>query len=151
KSNTSSDIKVENPYYQKKVVFVSDTKEEEDSLYDLINKAIKNKSEKKHKEKSKTVLIIDNRTTRFDLEEFKKVSESFYGKLDNVPFPEIYVYTGYYSDLNGNNFEANFLFLKTSNEMSRKYYDKVKSGKIITDKKGINYDSDFKNDISEKF
>ncbi|MEX0999927.1 MAG: hypothetical protein WD000_08220 [Thermodesulfobacteriota bacterium] len=121
-------------------IFVSDTKAEEESLTTLILKAIRRKSDKNHKGKENTVLIIDNRTTRFELSDYEKSMEELEDSLVDVIFPEIYFYTGYYSDDDGSNAECSFAPIKWSDKKHKKFISRIESGALRLDKKGIAYD-----------
>lgn len=77
-------------------------------LFDLIGAAVAAKAAKDHEHKWATVLVIDNRTSAYDEHDMREAATRF-GELRAAgPFPEVWLYTGFYSDDNGNN--AEFVF-----------------------------------------
>ena len=76
----------------------------------------KKKIDKKHQDKEQTVLIIDNRTAAFDVPDYRAAAELLQPFLDTAPFPEIWFYTGYCSDDDGNRVEFSFGPLKITSE-----------------------------------
>ncbi|MEX2563844.1 MAG: hypothetical protein WD312_01885 [Candidatus Paceibacterota bacterium] len=106
--------KVLNPFYNypSRIFYSSYIKNEGDSLKDLISGAIKRKVSKSHLDKDKTILIIDNRTIQFGLEDIFWVIKELEVECAHIPFPEIYFYTGHYSDDDGNNARYSFVPLK---------------------------------------
>lgn len=114
---------VKNPYFDdKKNIFLSSLPEVETTLFKLIENAINSKQNKKHSGKEKTIIIIDNRTSAFSLDEFFKVQEDISEIIENSSFPEIWFYTGYCSDNDGNNGEFSFAPLKCTQDVIDKIY-----------------------------
>ncbi len=97
---------VTNPWHgQEKRILLSSFPEPEFGLYNLLSKALASKANKPHAHKDNTYLVIDNRSCAFDIDDFHDASERFNSlKLEN-PFKEVWFYTGYYSDNDGNNAE----------------------------------------------
>lgn len=79
-----------------------------------ISRAIEKKASKQHEGKTRTILILDNLTTHLTPRDFFNSAEEISDFLQEVPFPEIWVYTGYYSSDDGQDAEYCFLILKTS-------------------------------------
>ena len=124
-SNTKSD-NVKNPFYGNELnILLSRLPEPSLSLKNIISDVISKKLNKNHPEKNKTILIIDNRTSAFDTCDYFNVIESLEHFIDSAPFPEIWFYTGYYSDEDGSNAEFSFSPLKVTNEQS-KILDEIK-------------------------
>lgn len=104
---------VSNPFFEQKerillgVLFQPDV-----SLTEQIKSVIQKKSDKKHQGKEQTVLIVDNRTSAFDVPDYRTAAEELQPFLASTPFPEIWFYTGYCSDDDGNNAEFSFAPLK---------------------------------------
>lgn len=66
----------------------------------------------KRADKSRLVLIIDNRTSLDSAEPLLEAAATIEDTLEASPFREIWLYTGYYSDFDGNNSEYSFIPLK---------------------------------------
>ena len=93
-------------------IFVSSTYESAETLEQKIRLAIEKKANKPHRCKEATVVIIDNRTSAFDFQEYRSAARGLEPIFNAVPFPEIWLYTGYCSDDDGNNAEFSFAPLK---------------------------------------
>lgn len=98
------------------------------SLEELIKSAIVKKERKRHLNKEKTVLVIDNRTSLFEISDYVHAAESLSEYCDSLPFPEIWFYTGYCSDSDGNNAEFSFAPLKL-NDMQIMDWESITSSK----------------------
>lgn len=113
KDNTSKSDLVHNPFHGREVpLFLSTVPRGSNDLSIVIRYVIDKKNKKKHCGKQNTVLIIDNRTLSFeraDVYEAKRELDEF---LWTSLFREVWFYTGYYSDLSGNNAEFSFIPLK---------------------------------------
>ncbi len=108
---------VPNPLSTDKMsLFVSSMVNTTESLTSLIEAAIQKKATKRHSGKKSTVLIVDNRTSQFDLADYREAARSLASWLATLPFPEIWFYTGYCSDNDGNNAEFSFAPLKITDE-----------------------------------
>lgn len=86
-------------------------------LSDLIGsvaEALARKVAKRHPDKPETVLIIDNRTMAYDLPDFHEVMPELETLAVRSDFAEVWVYTGYCSDDDGNNAEFTLFALKTT-------------------------------------
>lgn len=86
------------------------------NLVDEIKSAVRKKAEKRHEGKDRTVLLLDNLTTHSHPDDFYAASEVLKEFLDSSPFPSIWIYTGYYSDVDGSNCEYSLLPLKLTPE-----------------------------------
>lgn len=121
KLDTSKSELVENPIFNDALpVFISKMPISSVKLEELLLEAISKKSSKNHLEKEKTVLIIDNRTSCYEIQDYVKAAEHLSGYCQTLPFPEIWLYTGYYSDIDGKNSEFSFAPLKAGQEQIRK-------------------------------
>lgn len=99
-------------------IFVSRMPGAEHSLADEIRAAVEKKVNKKHAGKDATVLIVDNRTSLFDLVDYRSAASELAPLWSEVPFPEVWFYTGYYSDDDGNRAEFSFAPLKVTPEQA---------------------------------
>ena len=72
------------------------------------------------------VLIIDNRTVSFDMENIVNHLNTLDDYFEKLPFKEVWLYTGYYSDYDGNNAEYSFIPLKIEDEKFEKLISKLK-------------------------
>lgn len=113
---------VKNPHYGKDFIFQSSINEDLKTLDKLLKEAIDKKVKKNHPRKEDVTLIIDNRSVTFELADILCYLEDSQDYLSNLPFKEIWLYTGYYSDLDGNNAEYSFAPLK----IDQKKMDKLK-------------------------
>lgn len=108
---------VENPFRgEGTYIFLSSMPETSVSLEELIKDAIAKKERKGHSHKEKTVLIIDNRTSLFEISDYVMAANSLSEYCNSLPFPEIWFYTGYCSDNDGNNAEFSFAPLKVTDK-----------------------------------
>lgn len=73
------------------------------SLKELLVEAIRKKEEKNHAGINTTVLVLDNRTSEFEIDHFLEIKESVSRSVVNSPFLRIFVYTGGFSDDDGKN------------------------------------------------
>lgn len=111
---------VENPVCDESTtIFVSNMPESEASLSEILKEAIDKKAHKKHSEKEKTILIIDNRSYLFEIDDFYFAAEELDTYCASQPFPEIWFYTGYFSDEDGSNAEFSFAPLKVTSQQSK--------------------------------
>lgn len=114
-AGTPKDSLVENPFFaESPVIFVSALPEETQPLDELILNAVTGKSRKTHENKASTILIIDNRTSAYDAPDVEAAVAQINPDIENAPFPEIWFYTGYCSDNDGNRAEFTFFPLKTT-------------------------------------
>ena len=79
-----------------------------------IQTAISKKVEKRHKGKKNTILLLDNLTTHADPSHFFEAVDALHDYLDEVPFPSVWLYTGYYSDDKGYDCEYSLVPIKLS-------------------------------------
>lgn len=104
---------IENPYKEfKHNMFLSSRADNKAPLSDLIRNAIQSKESKKHSGKDNTIFIIDNRTITYEYHDLNlalSLLEDFY---KSSSFKEIWFYTGYCTDINGNNAEFSLAPLK---------------------------------------
>ena len=125
---------VPNPYYPpKKRIIFSTLEETEEKLTNLLVHAIEKKAHKRHDEKENTVIIIDNRTGAYDVPEYFEALNNISPLANKWPFPEIWFYTGYYSDDSGNNAEFSFSPLKVTPKQNEILEEMTKSGKMDKD------------------
>ena len=116
-------LKVANPLYgdPSKRLITGQIRCPDARLADKIVTAIDAKTAKKHDGKEKTVLILDYRTnfpTKDGLlEAMAELPEYFAAS----PFPEIWLYHGYFSDDDGNNAEFSFAPLKLSEAQALRF------------------------------
>lgn len=137
-----ADEQITNPFYNESGrIYISDSKDEPKSLSSLIIEAIEKKIYKNHNGIENTILVIDNRASRFEIEDYRKaMSELGSGdKLANVYFPEVYFYTGYYSDDDGNNAEYSFAPIKLPQEKRERLQRRIESKNVVLNKDGIAY------------
>ena len=78
-------------------------------LFDLIREAVAAKSAKKHDHKDQTILVVDNRASAYDIDDFRQALPRFEELRAICPFEEIWLYNGYYSDDDGGNAEWQFV------------------------------------------
>lgn len=108
---------VDNPLQSTQTrMMLSNLFEPVDSLENQIKSAISKKIEKNHSEKEQTVLIVDNRTSAFDVKDYFAAVEALESFIESTPFPEVWFYTGYCSDNDGNNAEFSFSPLKATSD-----------------------------------
>lgn len=94
---------IKNPYFEKNGnIFLSDFYFDEVPIQILIKDAIESKEAKKHNEKENTILIIDNRTVTYEYDDLHKASEELSAFYDSCSFKEIWFYTGYCTNNDGN-------------------------------------------------
>jgi len=122
---------VPNPYFSSSIpIFLSATYETGEKLEVLLKEAIQKKANKKHEGKNNTVLIIDNRTGAYD-------SPDYFGALKVISpfanaqlFPEVWFYTGYYSDEEGNDAEFSFAPIKVTSEQDKILKEMMQNGNM---------------------
>lgn len=113
KGKTNLDEEIDNPLYNTGTKLWISTKNYPIVSYDkIIANAIAEKENKKHKGKENTILLIDNRSTHIEIEDVNKFLTNYSEDLKNYSFKEIWLYTGYYSDYEGNDCEFSFSPLK---------------------------------------
>lgn len=119
KSNTSKKELVDNPFKQDGGgIFISSTYGTQDPLESLLKEAIQKKHAKNHPEKDITVLLIDNRTMCYEIKELHEAVKNLKSFLQKSPFQEIWFYTGYYTELDGNGGEYSFSPMKVTDYQS---------------------------------
>lgn len=107
-------------YKEQERIFMRPPMEPDINLIEAIETAIKKKARKKHSGKEKTVLLLDNIITHSDPRDFFDAAETLADFIKEVPFPSIWVYTGYYSDDDGNNCEYGLQPIKLTDFESKK-------------------------------
>jgi hypothetical protein len=123
---TSKDKLVLNPNYGKKFMFQSSISEDLESFDKILRTAIEKKVKKKHSRKEDVTLILDNRTVTYELEDILEYLENLSDYFENLPFKEVWLYTGYYSDLDGSNAEYSLAPLKITEMKFKKLKNKLK-------------------------
>ncbi len=121
---------VENPFkgnYSN--IFLSNSNYIEKNLENLMSVAISKKESKKHKEKGKTVLLIDNRTLKYEISDFFEVFKAIEKMTDKSSFREIWLYTGYCSDNDGNNAEYSLVPIKITKKQNKKLIELTNKNK----------------------
>ncbi len=117
---------INNPHYGKKFIFESSISENLLGFDEILKSSINKKIEKKHPNKEDVILIIDNRTVTYELEDIINHLEKLSDYFEHLVFKEIWLYTGYYSDLDGNNAEYSFVPLKLDEQKIEKLREKLK-------------------------
>ena len=136
--NLSKNEYVDNPFKSDGVtLFWSIDSDDKIPLEKLIYDSMKKKESKKHSQKDNTVLIIDNRTVVYEISDLNKATDTLSNFIDKCNFREIWFYTGYCSDLNGNNAEFSLFPLKLT-ENQKNILDKG-ANDIKPDESGIVY------------
>ena len=108
---------VDNPFKEPvPYLFYSSISEDLELFEKHIVNVIDKKIKKKHFDKSNTILLIDNRTITYELDEVLNGLEKIDDYINDTPFKEIWFYTGYYSDWGGNDSEYSLIPLKISEE-----------------------------------
>lgn len=138
RSITTKQDKVLNPFHTETGrMLVSSMLNPVEPLSDHIRHAIESKVEKSHHGKANTVLILDNRSSAFDAPDYRQAVDELAGYWSKCPFPEVWFYTGYCSDIDGNNAEFSFAPLKATDDQWRaleKIYEKQlqePDGKVV--------------------
>lgn len=116
---------VTNPYYNSQFLFESSISEDLKFFDKIIKEAIEKKVNKKHPDKENVTLIIDNRTVTFELEAILSHLDNLDDYFEKLPFKEVWLYTGYYSDLDGNNAEYSLVPLKIEELKREKLINKL--------------------------
>lgn len=111
--------------------FLSSMLQPDESLAQQLRAAIEKKANKAHAGKDSTVLVIDNRTSAFDFRDLRCAASDLEQVLNEIPFPEVWFYTGYCSDDDGNNAEFSFAPLKMTPAQSEVL------GSLEVDSKGM--------------
>lgn len=115
-----------NPHYGKKFIFESSINEDLNSFDNIIKDAIDKKVNKNHPNKENVTLIIDNRTVTYELEDIINYLDKLDEYFKTLPFKEVWLYTGYYSNLDGNNAEYSLAPLKIDEIKIEKLKSKMK-------------------------
>lgn len=104
KRGVDADDYVDNPDFGGLgIVYLSAVPLRESRLDKLLGLAIDEKEKKPHSGKDSTALIIDDRTSVIYTADFIDAINSISDKITNNKFREIWLYTGYCSDNDGNN------------------------------------------------
>ncbi|MEX0899794.1 MAG: hypothetical protein WD081_03790 [Gammaproteobacteria bacterium] len=120
KAGVGDEELVTNPYFDNLPgLILSVAFQSQRSLGQLIAAAIEKKAAKAHGDKENTVLILDNRTGQYDLPDYFEALDSIQHLFSKWPFPEIWFYTGYYSDDDGANAEFSFVPIKLTHDQQR--------------------------------
>ncbi len=119
KAGVSTNELIPNPFYPpEKSVLVSALYDSGEGLTEILKDAISKKAAKRHGDKENTVLLIDNRAGAFDVPQYFDALGKITPLLEQWPFAEIWFYTGYYSDNDGNNAEFSFAPIKIKPEQN---------------------------------
>lgn len=122
-SKEPADLKVANPLYgdPSKRVITGQIRRPDARLADKIVAAIDAKAAKTHDGKEKTVLILDYRTNFPTKEGLLRAMAELPAYFAASPFPEIWLYHGYFSDDDGNNAEFSFAPLKLPEALALRF------------------------------
>jgi hypothetical protein len=121
RSNSES---VKNPFFPpERRLFTSMTDLPLLDTEEQLRTEITKKHRKKHAEKSKTILIVDNRTATAALSDFERLAPKLRPLLDSVQFPEIWLYTGYGGGLKQCNEDYLLLPLKLPSANVEAYFE----------------------------
>ncbi|UWR74995.1 hypothetical protein K4L04_10980 [Phaeobacter inhibens] len=118
-------------------IFTSQLPSIEDNVAAVLKEAIENKSQKRHINKESTVLVIDNLTMTSEPDDFFKACKEIQDTLASAPFEEIWVYTGYFSDDDGENAEFAFFPLKAPEYIWEAMHSMLESGALSPNRHGI--------------
>lgn len=112
---------IDNPWYTHgKRVVVSHVPPPDGDLFQLLERTIASKASKPHMDKRKTILIVDNRTSAFDINDFHEAASRFSKLKSKCPFREVWFYTGYYSDNDGCSAEWSLAPVLVSNRTAKR-------------------------------
>lgn len=112
-SGISKNDIVDNPYYHLDFnLFFSDVRPTFVPLEFLLEQVIGKKARKNHEGKENTVVIVDNRTFTYEMSDVGLAMSKLEVFLEKCIFQEIWLYTGYYSELTGENSEFSFFPMK---------------------------------------
>lgn len=100
-------------------IFLSTLLDPQEPLEDQLRAVIDKKVKKRHEGKPNTVLIVDNRASAYDVHDYVEAANALRSYLEAVPFPEVWFYTGYFSDHSGTHAEFSFAPLKVTDEQAR--------------------------------
>ena len=129
---------VENPHYDQDVtIFVSTSRPIVRTLYDLILDAFNSKAQKDHEGKEHTILIIDNRASAYDIDDYRDAVKRLHSANPSCPFREVWFYNGYYSDNDGSNAEFSFSTLNVADEILGPMIDRMKASGSSINEDGI--------------
>lgn len=108
---------VANPYFGKdSFVFLSSQSPYVPDFHENLQVTINKKLNKNHSNKGEVILIVDNRTVLPDLKTVNEKLSEIKTFIDDLPFKEVWLYTGYYSNDDGINSEYTLIPLKVSYE-----------------------------------
>lgn len=131
----TNDSEVKNPWFTTgKQLFTSFLPAPDMPLSEIIRASIKSKMDKNHDGKERTVLILDNRTSLFDLHHVWESVDAIDDLLKSCPFQEVWFYTGYFSDNDGRNAEFNFLPFRMPIHRAHQFFGKTEN--ISPDSRG---------------
>lgn len=106
-----------NPYYKaEKFIFDGGANNKFMPFEQLLKEAIDKKLKKNNSGKEALTLVIDNRTTLYEANDIINALEESQDYLETLPFNEVWIYTGYYSNLDGSNTEYSLVAAKVSQE-----------------------------------
>lgn len=108
---------IKNPYYRTEtLIFDGGVNHQTHSFEHLLTTAIHKKLSKNHPAKHSLSLIIDNRTIQYEADDIILALEKCQDYLEQLPFKDIWIYTGYYSALDGSDAEYAWIAAKISAE-----------------------------------
>lgn len=112
---------VKNPYYRSETfIFNGGATHQFHPFEDLLTTAINKKLSKTHLGKDALSLVIDNRTILYEAHDIISALEKCQDYLEELPFKEVWIYTGYYSAPDGSDTEYSLIAAKISDEKRKK-------------------------------
>jgi hypothetical protein len=112
-----ADTVVDNPLFGDRTILILGAVDPpSEPLAKQISEAIVRKSGKRHKGKESTVLILDYRGNFYDAADVYEAAEQVAKKCADTPFPEIWVYVGYFSSDDGRYAEFSLTPLRAPSE-----------------------------------
>lgn len=108
---------IKNPYYSPSapILFFNPNPVYPFEIDMLIKDIVNKKLSKNHSNKDDLILIIDNRILIYKEDEILDIINQNQSYFDSLPFKEIWLYTGYFSDIYGNKAEYILCPIKISN------------------------------------
>lgn len=113
---------IDNPLFEKgeQYLFTSFSGEMNNNLAS-VKDAIQKKIDKPHADKENTILVLDNRSVYFNFYHYEKILDWIRNEKPDIPFKEVLIYTGYYSDESGRDSEFNMMSLMLNEEMTQNF------------------------------
>jgi len=130
-------IEVPNPWYGRgQTLWLSNALPASADIFQLMADAIRAKANKPHSGKERTILLIDNRTIEFGAADLYGVSGRLEELRTTCPFLEVYLYTGFYSDDDGQNAEWLLVPILITDETSERFHSGMSEKNVQLDDVG---------------